>query len=118
MNQILPLLLLISSIFSLNYCQTNDFYENNWLNLYRSSKSWFKNKAEIYENVIKTCELKGDISGVCANQLIMMFNKIDHDEWAAKSRYYLLVLKNFIQILIKTSIGSRLYQTTKRGKYR
>ena len=87
MKQILPLLLLISSIIASNYSQTNNLYENNWLNLYRSSKSWLKNETKIYENVIKTSKLNGDISGVCANQLIMLFNKIDHDEWAAKSEY-------------------------------
>ena len=87
MNKHLILIVLISSLVSLNCGQDID-YEQNWLNLFRYSRSQLKTRANFYLRIIESSEHKRNVSAVCANKLIKMVNKIDQDKWAAQSKYY------------------------------
>ena len=64
----------------------DDFYRQNWIKLFQTSKTWFKISGNNYINIIENSEMKNNLSVNCANKLIMMINRVSQEEWAAKSK--------------------------------
>ena len=62
-----------------------DIVSSNWLQFFNSSNLWLKDFANIYVKHLKESEISSNLSAICGNRLLRMFENLTQEAWAAKS---------------------------------